>query len=212
MTALDDILNSLNISLCNIHDERKMSAAFAKIASVLFKDYGVECGSIFYHFAEMEFYYYRKGEFEYPWNTITYPRDKENGEFFYHLSGVDICFESRSSKENAEFGGIIIRSLAILSEGCEKNVVFGPLTCKNEMLNHCHREMPTLRKSAKPYDCIVSQTSLAGIQDSDKQRNHCFYDSSIPANKWTRTIDKYDYKKRGQAPYTTKYDTSRFDL
>ncbi len=69
-----------------------------QIAKTLFENYCIVCGDKVYRFAEIEFYYYKKEEsgnnnFDKDWNKETYPRNKDAGSFFFHYSGVDICFQ-----------------------------------------------------------------------------------------------------------------------
>jgi hypothetical protein len=129
----------------------------------------------------------------------------------YHYSGVDICFKSNYSDKEAEFGGILIRSLYTLDENGKRTLVFGPWACKDEMLNSCEGEMPKLCKSAVYIKCDVKCTSLAGIA-KEKQSNHCFYNSSIVKEEWGREIERYDVNKQRIWTYRPKYNTARFDL
>lgn len=64
-------------SLKYIETPGDLSKRFYDIANLLFKHYGLKCGDTIYHFAEVEFYYYRSDKFNDSWNTITYPRQKK---------------------------------------------------------------------------------------------------------------------------------------
>ena len=96
----------------------KPESTFKSIADDLMKDYCIKCGGNEFYFAELEFYYYRTKDKEIlesansQWEGVTYPRITKAGDFFYHLSGCDICFEShlvKSGKEiDGEGGGILI--------------------------------------------------------------------------------------------------------
>ena len=209
---MNELLKELGISLSNIQNKEDLSAKFKSIAQQLFEKYEIRCGKKRFHFAEIEFYYYRKGCFDKEWNKITYDRNnKENGDFMYHYSGVDICFKSNYSDIDAEFGGILIRSLYTLNEEGRRNLVFGPLACKDEMLNNCEDEMPKLCKSEKTIKCDVKGTSLAGVP-KEKQSDHCFYDSSIKKGEWTRSVKRYDFKNQKVRDYKSRYNVERFDL
>ena len=72
----------------------------AEIARELFSNYHLACGNETFRFAEIEFYYYDRAMYLKDknlnkWQEVTYPRDNyQGGQLFYHLSGIDICFDS----------------------------------------------------------------------------------------------------------------------
>ena len=148
----------------------------SKIAEELFSNYCVKCGNKYFRFAEIEFYYYKKeksgaNNFDAAWNKETYPRNADAGDFFFHYSGVDICFQSRfddskSEKGNedlGEFGGILIRSLL---DG--DKILAGPLFCANAMLNVCKEHMPELVQ-AVPKTYVLEKTTRCGIASDNAQ-------------------------------------------
>ena len=199
-------------SLKCIETPEDLSKRCYDIANLLFKHYGLKCGDNYFHFAEIEFYYFRSDKFNDSWNTITYPRqDKRCGQLFYHLSGVDICFDSHYDNHFAEFGGILIRSLTSDEEG-KKSVIFGPLTCKNEILNKCETMMPVICKYDEEYQCEIAATDMCGIpKEKQKGMKLCFYDKSIGIENWTRRTEVFNYKTMKIAPYCSKYKTNRFE-
>lgn len=92
------------------------------IAKSLLCDYQIRKGEKRYDILEIEFYYFDKN---YP-DIITYPRTAESGDWFFHQSGVDLCFKSvvvrdentkddgrqgTINPENSHFGGILIRAI-----------------------------------------------------------------------------------------------------
>lgn len=84
-----------------------------------------------YRILEIEFYFFKKNVFE---DCFTYKdeRQKTNGCWFFHYSGVDITFGSKNT-----WGGILLRSLAAINnKGQISKVICGPLKLKNEMLNN----------------------------------------------------------------------------
>ena len=83
-------------------------------------------GKYTYHPIEIEFYIYDK---EHHADILVYPREAKIGDLFFHLSGMDICFES--SIKDGRFGGILIRSF----EREDGKQFGGPLICKDEVLN-----------------------------------------------------------------------------
>ena len=102
---------------------------FDKIAKILLLHTEITIGNdIRYTLEEIEFYYYKKGVFEEEYNICTYPRNSNALEFFWHYSGVDICFKSY---ENA-FGGILIRSLRKKKNNIDEGLIGGPMRCSTE--------------------------------------------------------------------------------
>lgn len=105
-------------------------------------NYCIKCNEKEFFFAEIEFYYWDKNHWNEKWNRVTYPRICNPGKLFYHLSGIDICFDSyyneRNLNDEARFGGILIR--AIRSE--DGIVIAGPLNCMLSLLNEC-RTVPS---------------------------------------------------------------------
>ena len=91
-----------------------------------------------YHPIEIEFYIYDKENHP---DTHVYPREAKAGDIFFHLSGMDICFESSFEEKNGtiRFGGILIRALeredVKLTDNKPLLQFGGPLTCVNEVLN-----------------------------------------------------------------------------
>lgn len=211
---MKELLKELKISLSDIQNEEDLSKAFRSIADKLFEEYEIICGEKHFRFAEIEFYYYRKGCFDKEWNKITYARnEKDDGDFMYHYSGVDICFKSNYSNSNAEFGGVLIRSIYTLNARGERCMICGPLVCKDEMLNSCKGEMPKLCKSEIVIKCKdgVNCTSLAGVIE-EKQREHRYYNSYIAEGEWKREIVGYDFEKECIRHYKPKYNVDKFDL
>lgn len=135
---------------------------FTRVADRLFKEVAIQAGETTFTFAEIEFYYYNKDVFEGPMYNCTYPRTKHAGQFFWHYSGMDICFES--SEENRCFGGILIRSIKKDGE-----IIAGPMRCSDEIMNSCKDEMPRLVDRETGCESPVS-TIRYGIE-ADKTDN-----------------------------------------
>ena len=185
-------------------------STFNSIADDLMKDYCIKCGDNEFYFAEIEFYYYRTKDKEIlkinnsQWEGVTYPRITKAGDFFYHLSGCDICFESclvRSGAEiDGEGGGILIRSI-VDKYG---NVTAGPINCVNTMLNACGRgKVPFLdKKEGKRVQNIEVCSTFRFLGDKDykkinKGENNdgkyklAFYDKKISSNDWNKARPSY---------------------
>ena len=104
---------------------------FKPLAEEIMNKICISNGAYKYHPIEIEFYIYDKEEHA---DIHVYPRTAKAGKLFFHLSGMDICFES--SIEDGRFGGILIRALEREKKGDEPVKLFGgPLTCVNEVLN-----------------------------------------------------------------------------
>lgn len=151
------------------------------IAGELFNNYGIECNNKIFRFAEIEFYYYDseqylKDRINHKWQEVTYPRnDYKGGELFYHLSGIDICFDSQYNEESGRFGGILIRSL---KDG--DRIIAGPLNCKDEILNACKNgEMPKLTKAPEKQIKLAQTYRSLGKIGTDIHDGLCFYDGSL---------------------------------
>ena len=111
----------------NVKDAKER---FKEIAKMLFQDFHIEKGGVCYDFLEIEFYFFSDNHPD----TTTYPRNTEAGEWFFHLSGLDIAFKSKKKHEkgkdvNVFGGGILIRSILKREEGKEAEVIAGPLRC-----------------------------------------------------------------------------------
>ncbi|MCR5697844.1 MAG: hypothetical protein K6G73_12800 [Marinilabiliaceae bacterium] len=190
--ALQEPLKDLNSN--NVQD------VFEKIAKNLFNNFCIQCGCTKYYFAEIEFYYYDKNKFDKEWNEKTYPRtNKEAGMFFFHYSGVDICFDSDFSK--GVFGGILIRSLY---DKDRDKFIMGPLLCVNEMLNTCsvEKKWPEIIRKEENSKCQIAKTERFGISYSEEHSQGeplCFYDIRLD-NKENRknTIQNasWDFSKK----------------
>jgi len=160
---------------------------FDKIASFLFRNLQICAGNDNYTFAEIEFYYH-SDELNLN-NSIfncTYPRVRNCGEFFWHYSGVDICFDSNYNMDgNGNFGGILIRSL--IKHGSEGGIIAGPMRCICELMNSCNSEnsapyLADIEDEIRPKECLYS-TIRYGVNDGDNELNLCYYLDPI---SWTR--------------------------
>ena len=182
------------------------------IAKDLFCDYCINCNGKEYYFTEVEFYYWEKDKWDEKWNRITYPRDRyEAGTLFFHLSGLDICFES--SYKKAKFGGILIRSIMN-----ENNEIFaGPLNCKDIILNSCGKgNMPLLmniKQNRKWTPDVKSTNRLLGKEDMnnniDGNLNLCFYDKNS-IGQWNQKKKKFDKNRGCEIERKGTYNIDRF--
>ena len=156
------VMEELKKLLTNPFDKKNDLKGFQdkckEIAKQLLENYCIKYGEKkYYYFAEIEFYYYDKKKWNEEWNEKTYPRNNKNaGDFFFHYSGVDICFNSKF--EEGKFGGILIRSL----KDENGNFITGPSVCMLEILNTCFEQKmnPSLEKSQND-GCIICEQPIA---------------------------------------------------
>ena len=111
---------------------------FTSLAKEIMNNIYIDNGRNKYRPIEIEFYIYDKDLHP---DILVYPRDeKKAGDVLYHLSGMDICFES--SIKDGRFGGILIRALEREKDGQQFG---GPLICKDEVLNSAEGKCVVLR-------------------------------------------------------------------
>ena len=133
---MEELIKLLENPFDDVTTKEAFQTKCEEIATKLFNDYCINCNGKKFYFAEIEFYYWQKEKWKEKWNKVTYARDGYNGgDLFFHLSGIDICFESTFDKnndfKNPHFGGILIRSII------EKhnNVTSGPWNVMMKILN-----------------------------------------------------------------------------
>lgn len=168
---------------------------FKEIAKVLFERYDIliydsKGEAHYYSFAEVEFYYHKKGVLNRDVDNCVYPRTCEAGKFLWHDTGVDICFKSECDIENYYFGGILIRSLI---EKESNQIIGGPGRCANELAFLCKAgESPHLYPKVKKEKVDLYQTIRQGIGcDVDKDGKtakvkFCYFIKMKNGN-WNRT-------------------------
>ena len=168
---MQNISNDFIELLNKIQEKKKgddIQQYFAEVADYLFKHVAIQAGETKFTFAEIEFYYYKEGTFEGPLYNCTYPRTRKVGKFFWHYSGMDICFES--SEEKKYFGGILIRSI---KKG--NKIIAGPMRCSDEIMNSCDGELPCL-VDIETENGTPDSTIRYGIEsDKNQDMKFCFY-------------------------------------
>jgi len=172
MEELKELLSKVD----TVSSKNEIESVFSKIAEDLMLKTEIKIGKdIRYTLEEIEFYYYKKGVFEEEYNLCTYPRDCNAGDFFWHYSGVDICFQS----DETCYGGILIRSLTKEYKDNEGNLVkeliAGPLRCSNELINQgvLSNSIPQIKEIKWPTDRIVNVNNIGstvrqGIETSER--------------------------------------------
>ena len=198
-----------------ISNYESFKAKCRDIAGELFTSYGIECNNKIFRLAEIEFYYYDSEQYlkdpsHHKWQEVTYPRnDYKGGELFYHLSGIDICFDSQYKEKSGKFGGILIRSI---KDG--EKIIAGPLNSKDEILNACKNgKMPELIEVSGKEKIELKQTYRSlGKTRTDIHDGLCFYDASIKKGDWNPPKDRYVTKTGEKTTKNGSYDTSKFDV
>lgn len=189
-------------------DGQNVQATFQTIATNLFNNFYIRCGKKIFYFAEVEFYYYKKDVFEHDYDIAYKRKGYETGDLFYHLSGVDICFNSNEK----EYGGILVRSLIEISSDSgntneHKKVIAGPMNCVRAMLNACKKQDLVPQLLELTFDRKVKPESTYryfgdedrkkiikrhGNKDGDKKL--AYYDPTIQKDEWD-SVDENGKKK-----------------
>ena len=125
-------------------------------------------GQYTYYPIEIEFYIYDKKNHA---DIHVYPREAKAGDLFFHLSGMDICFESSFEEKNGtiRFGGILIRAL----EREDGKRFGGPLTCVNEVLNTATEHPHTIyfEHSIRTKPIVINLGKRKGINKYEKKKD-----------------------------------------
>ncbi len=150
--------------------EREIVSTFQEIAEMLFKGFHIVKGTQEYYFVDIEFYFCNKNHLD----LITYPRQAEEGKWFFHQSGVDLTFESAYStfgdcrvdtNKDFHYGGILVREVMKVNS---KEVFDGPYKCEWELFDMFDAFNPT----SKEMSIIVPNTSRFDIEPKSFPR--CF--------------------------------------
>jgi hypothetical protein len=205
--------------------KNEFKKACDNIAKTFFCNYCINCNGTKFYFAEIEFYYWQKNKWNENWNRVTYPRICEAGSLFFHLSGIDICFNSIYDEEEldkeAKFGGILIRAI----RDKDNIITAGPWNCMLKILNACRGgSMPEIEELKQPCndEKVIKETYRSlGKEDQREEKemsekeslNLCFYDSSIHKDEWKNQA-KIILKKSGELDKGSAsiYKLDRFKL
>lgn len=157
----------MNLEIIKTEEEK----CFERIANDLLKNYAIETHDSIYRFTEIEFYWYDEKHHK---DFSTYPRkhvDPNNGEWFFHYSGVDIALKN----ENGH-GGILIRGIYDLKpKSGEKQYYDGPLVCNMRLFSGLNAFNSSLNiPHIIPYNHLevkLEQTPRKGLRENAKQNN-----------------------------------------
>lgn len=107
----------------DVYDLDDLNEKFKEIADFLMNQCVVKVGTRKFRMMEIEFYLFSEKHYD----IIAYPRtNMDGGEWFFHASGVDICFNSHCEQDSDgifklnekrnKFGGILIRGIVELDD------------------------------------------------------------------------------------------------
>ena len=180
----------------DIYSDPNVEQTFNIIADILLNKCAIKVGEKRYRMLEIEFYLFSKIHKD----IIAYPRtNREGGEWFFHPSGVDLCFSSFCKTEenkyvfNPEenrFGGVLIRSIVEVDSymnPIEGKIINGPMKC-----------MDLLFKTFGAFDDNRNLNQIASIIESEKDGK----DSIISV---IRHIPVKDDKKKIQSIFSENY-------
>ena len=182
-------------------------ANFEAKAEELINNYCIKKGDKTYEFVEVEFYLFTK---DHP-DVITYPREAMAGDWFFHSSGVDICF---SKVENGEVkmsskdccGGILIRSLReVDGEGKTIKTTNGPLKCCEQVL---FDRFSAINPNPEQYPRLVARKPDA--KKYDVKHTERFLNFSNPSNKRAELIKSRSKLVGENSNFETRYDEFYF--
>lgn len=152
----------------------ELDKTFLEISEILLNKCIVVAGDKKYRILEIEFYLFSPLHHD----IITYPRNNmSGGEWFFHQSGVDLCFKSCCKTKgnskyhifdtNNKFGGILIRSMMELDAEYRpiEPVINGPMKCIDRLF--------------KKFDAFFSEERHSQI---------AYIETDIPG--WNATIEK----------------------
>ena len=94
----------------------ELEKEFARIAGALINDFAIRKADKLYRFVEIEFYHSMADRNE-GCDGVTYPRESDALQYFFHKSGMDLTFLSDAER----YGGILIRAIR-----CGDEFINGP--------------------------------------------------------------------------------------
>ena len=160
---------------------------FNSLAKILLNKCIIKVGEKNYRMLEIEFYLYSSNHQD----LITYPRVDAGGNWFFHQSGVDICFKSYCKikdnhfciDESNNFGGILIRSIIEVDKEmnyiADSGPIHGPMKCMDVLFksfgaldnNRTVEQIPYIAGCCSLKEDTVMQTQrFIPIKDGAKKK------------------------------------------
>ena len=153
------------------HEE--IEEKFDEIAEILLTKTKIVKGTREYYITDIEFYLYCDGHED----IITYPRNCEAGDWFFHDSGVDISFGSNLSfkddkailENNSFFGGILLRGIKpVGGYSSSKNLTDAPKNIVDELFD----KFSAFNTSLDNFPQIIENTAPSSYEiNFDKRVN-----------------------------------------
>lgn len=170
--TIEDLYNVMRLD--GISDPQEIENKFAVLADALLNNFVIKRGEKEYRFVEIEFYHNKTDD---EGKNITYKRGyADSCDFFFHDSGVDLCFESNPDS----YGGILIRSIE-----CDGEFINGPGRVVDRLFDkfsalHTPEDFPLLKSiPVREDNRIIPVFSCRWIKTSKKE-----YRYSWPKTKW----------------------------
>lgn len=202
----------------NLEKKELSNKTFKEIAERIISNCCIKNGSDAYYIPiEIEFYFHSKrmpyNKDGYEKDHITYPRKiNEAGKLLYHYSGIDICFKNSEFEGSPEFGGILIRSLLKVYANGNTEMIYGPLCCKDVLLNEA-KQLPSLEyisDNSRPMRIglnLAVPTKRYGITENT---NLClrYYAKEYGTKDNNDVIKRWSYKKGD----IVQVDSQKYDI
>ena len=209
METIEELKDALAAPERLVKNPQKVFDEFKGFAASLMKNFQIEKGDNRYWMTEIEFYIYTDSHRD----IITYPRNCEAGQWFFHASGVDLSFKSEvdSNARNlvrkpelsrqSVFGGILIRK--IVMDGNPSIEAPGPIKVIDELFDRfdalkAPKDFPIIVEAKSPRDNSVHSGIRVGMKEEGKTKvpkilyNYC--GSQIPEEELIRSHDTYRVK------------------
>lgn len=193
ITQIDQLRSHLVLD-----DMANLDETFASIADALLNNFVIAKGNLkSYRILEIEFYH-NLAETEGKDKTITYKRSASAGQWFFHSSGVDICFESSEKC----YGGILIRAIKDMTSG---KTICGPYNVMDALFDkfdalEMPSDFPLLRENHENSDSVISDVRWHPRKEwpnEDDEKKYRFY---LPEDCWgydkSQKYPAYPFEKK----------------
>lgn len=105
--TIEELVNAFELE--GLNDGKSIEEHFPAWAASLMNNFAIRKGNQEYRLVEIEFYHNLTDDeiIDGKLKKITYKREADSCDFFFHNYGFDICFKS----DDQRYGGILIRSV-----------------------------------------------------------------------------------------------------
>lgn len=211
------LLKQLELSEINTEN---LPEHFKELAYNLMNNFRIKkSDDLYYRILEVEFYWFSQEHQD----LITYQRKTKPGDWFFHQSGVDICFGSNCTMnakgqvsmcdENTCFGGILIRSIEKIKKNETTTPIKGhPQLCCNELFDQFTAFRPTA-DNIKDFEFpFIEHYEFEQKYDVESKERHFNFSKgerakydSIKKDNWavnTCDVNEIDFKNYLHKPYS----------